>query len=360
MDDIKNILIGAIVTLIIGLVGATIRYFAKRKTEQTLDRVELEADLNATADSGLLDRIGCPCLSVTVKCKGQRTAKVNQLVISAPLADDDLAAIESGFKFPLGQSGNPSLPAAQIHIPLIPDSERTNEHGFILERDDIAKFHFPLAVPAIPIFLKAPSEEVRITAELFDGTALVLRKGLGLQEYLRDMLKAYGNLPMSIKPDLRISVTVSAESFLDVSGMLGRVNEAAIDFDRSETREEPIIGENFTEERIHKCVQLHESIWENWEKTKSLQYKVIPDSPVDLQNPENSSEVSFAFGINEPDHTIKLVDLLVIFALFARRVELLRSAQARGATQFQDNCIISTRFTSSQAAALLNLVQFSD
>ena len=155
-----------------------IRYVSKYFAEKGLDRVVVGSDLSISADIDTIHRIGCPGIMLTVVCKGKRAAKLAKTEFSVSLTKDDLAAFERGFQFPLGQSDNPTLPVARLYIQLIPLSKPTNDDGFVLERDDVTRFHFPIAVPPLPIFLRAPSEDVQVTATFFDGSSQILQKGL--------------------------------------------------------------------------------------------------------------------------------------------------------------------------------------
>ncbi len=356
MDDTEKLILSCIGALVVVLVGAMICYVFKHIAEKRLDQVILRSKLSISGDIDTIHRIGCPGIMLTVKCEGKRAAKLAKTEFSVSLTKDDLAAFEHGFQFPLGQSDNPALPAARLHIQLIPLSNPTNDDGFVLERDDVARFHFPIAVPPLPIFLRAPSEDVQVTAIFFDGSSQILQNGLRVQEMLREAIDVYSSLPMQLKSQLTMSVTVSAERLPDAGNMIGTLNPNDVTFTESQ---QPIIEAEFTRERMERCLSILDEIWNHWSTSKTLQYVVIPSQKIDLDNPHTAMGATFSIGVTSPTHNIGLVDLLVVFSILGQSAAAARSIDPNGAKEFSVQSRITTSYTSAQASAMLRQIALS-
>ncbi len=354
MDNTQKIMwvaIGGLVTLFL----AAIRYLFKYFAEKRLDRVVLDSDLSISADIDTIHRIGCPGIMLTVVCKSKRAAKLAKTEFSVSVTKDDLAAVERGFQFSFDQSDNPALPA-RLHIPLIPLSKLTNDDGFVLERDDVARFHFPIAVPPLPIFLRAPSEDVQVTATFFDGSSQVLQKGLSVQKMLRDVVDAYSSLPMRLNSQLEMSITVSTDRLSDTGNLIGTLNPNAIDFSESH---QPIIEAKFTKDRMEQCVSIFGEIWNHWSTNKTLEYIVVPSQKIDLDNPHTAMDATFGIGVTSPTHNISLVDLLVIFSILGQQAATVKSIDTKDAEEYSVQTHIATSYTSAQASAMLKQITMS-
>ena len=356
MGDAEKLFWSCTGGLIVALIGAAIRHFSKHFAEKRLDRVILASDLGISGDLNTIHKIGCPGIVVTVTCKGKRSAKLASVVFSTSLTREDLAAFEKGFQFSLGHSDNSALPVARLQIELIPLSKPTNENGFVLDRDDVAHFFFPIAVPPLPVFLRAPSEDVQVTATLFDGTSQILHKGLRVQEMVRDVIDAYSSLPMQLKTQLKMSVTVSSERLADMGNQIGALNPQEINFSQSR---QPVIEAAFTQERMENCLSLFREIWNHWSTSKTLQYIVVPSREIDIDNPHTAMDATFGIGITSPTHNIGLVDLLVVFSILGQQAAAAKCIDAKEAKEFSVRSTITTSYTSAQASAMLKQIALS-
>lgn len=357
MNESEKFVWAGIGALVFRLLEAGIRFVFKQITENRLDRIVLNADLSHSTNVDSMERLGCPAMVVTVACKGKRTAKVAGVKLSGPLTREDLAAFEVGFQFPFGQSNNVKLPSPRLSVTLLQTTEPSNEHGFVLERDDVARFELPLAIPALPVFLSAPSEEVKLTATLFDGTDQVIKQGLVIQDFLRESLAAFKNMPMKLKQHVEMGVTVSAEELPDATEMIGRVNDEAIDIGEKDRPAEPRVEEEFTKVQMGKCHSVFQRIWNAWSESKSLSYIVIPDREIDTTAPHKSIEARFRIGVSEPETDVGLVELLVIFSILRDRIAAVREIDVKGADAVKVRSVVTTSYSDLEAAQLLAQIQ---
>ncbi len=356
MDDTEKLIWGCTGALIVALVGAVVRYISKYYTEKRLDRVVVIGDLSISGDIDMIHRVGCPGIVLSIVCKGKRVAKIAKAEFSVSLTKNDLAAFERGFQFPLGQSVNQALPVARLSIQLIPLSKPTNDDGFVLERDDVAKFLFPIAVPPLPVFLNAPSEDVQVTATFFDGSSQVLQKGLHVQRLLRDVIEAYSTLPMQMTSELTMSVTISTEQLPDLGNKIGTLNSNPISF---VDHDEPLISADFTKQRMEQCVSIFGEIWDHWCTSKSLQYVVVPSQKIDVDNPQTAIDATFGVGINSPTRAIGLVDLLVVFSLLRQQSAAAKTIDTRVEKDFSIRSLVTTSYTRAEASAMLAQIKLS-
>ena len=356
MNDTEKLIWGAVGGFVVAVVGGAIRYIARRVTEKKLDRVVLDSELTVSAESATIQHIGCPGLLLSVTCKSDRPAKIANTSLSVALTPEDLASFEAGFQFPFGQSDNLTLPPPRLMIQLLPTAKPTNENGFVLERDDVARFFFPIAVPALPLFLKAPSEDVQISATFFDGSSELLKQGLSVQQMLRDVLDAYGDIPLRLKVPMSMNITVSAEKLPATGPMVGKVNPKSIRFGEPQ---EPMIEAEFTEERMEKCAAIFRDIWNDWGRNKTLRYVVVPSRDIDVDDPSQAMDVAFGIGVTKPVCTIGLVDLLVVFTLLSQQTAALKSIRTDDQSTVTIRSKITTQFTRSQASALLKKIAMS-
>ena len=159
MEKLKdwNFWSGVIATVLIALIVPIIKYISKHWFETKIDRVDLKGNLYATSDLNLLNDFGSPGIRLTVVCKGKRTAKISKTILTTTIPDNYILTLESPEKKTYPEIEDDFFSQAEIQIELIPLSKPSNEHGFILERDDIAEFFLPIDLEYLPIFLEAPS-----------------------------------------------------------------------------------------------------------------------------------------------------------------------------------------------------------
>lgn len=353
MSDAEKLIWGAACTLVV----AAVCYVAKRIVEKRADRVVLDSGLSICVNAETIERVGCPGMLLSITCRSNRPAKLKGADLSVVLTKDDLATFERGFQSSLGQSSNEELPPPRLHVPLLPISSRTNASGLVLERDDVATFLFPIATAALPLFLKAPSEEVQATALFSDGSRRILERGLSIQTMLQDVVAACGSLPMQLKVPMEMNVTVSANGVPDIGQMIGRTNSEAISFVGPQ---EPAVEEAFTEERMVNCMSIVREIMNDWSLSKRLRYVVVPSQEIDAEDVLRAADTTFKIGVTEPVHIIGLIDLLVVFSVLAQQATALRNADAAGHSTFSVRSQATTRYSRSQVSAILRQISFSN
>lgn len=173
---------------------------------------------------------------------------------------------------------------------------------------------------------------------------------------LRDIVEAYGSLPMQLKAPMSMNITVSAEKLPDAGAMVGKLNPNEIRFDEPQ---EPMIEAEFTEERMAKCTSIFREIWNDWSQNKTLRYVVVPSQEIDTDNPCEAMNATFEVGVTEPVHTMGLVDLLVVFSILSQQTAAAKTIDTKGRSKFTIRSEITTQFSNAQASALLKQISMS-
>ena len=87
-------------------------------------------------------KIGCDCVILTVKNKGQRVAKISKAILGIDSVNL-IPKFEEAFGASFGYVPVEGSPPPYATIDLIPMKEPDCSDGFILERDDVVRFAIP-------------------------------------------------------------------------------------------------------------------------------------------------------------------------------------------------------------------------
>jgi hypothetical protein len=116
-----------------------------------------------------------------------------------------MGALQEGFGTDFGHSPAPGSRETLISD-LAPVSAPNAPEGFVLNRDDVCRFFYPLPVPSTKLALDAKPEDVAMTVEFFDESEHTLVEGGIIQRNLRDMMSMYGSRPGKFKGEATFAV----------------------------------------------------------------------------------------------------------------------------------------------------------
>jgi hypothetical protein len=196
-------------------------YYGSPTTEEP---VQLEAKVDSASDLKLISAIGCPGMRLTVICRSSRPAKIQ----SAHLLIDDVDVMK-GFQqgFGAGFEYTPLEGSTQtMDVTLIPLSRPNSQEGYILNRDDVARFFYPLPMPSTTLALRARPENLSIAVEFFDDSEQVVLTGQPIKDTLEGIFHVYQKRPGHLNLPITIGVRVKSTTppGPDVADLIGKVN----------------------------------------------------------------------------------------------------------------------------------------
>lgn len=196
-------------------------YYGLPTTEEA---VRLEATLEMAGDLQLIRAMGCPGMRLTVICRSARPAKIQ----SAHLLIHDVDVMR-GFQqgFDADFAYTPSEGSTEtMEVTLIPLSRPNTQEGYSLNRDDVARFFYPLPIPSTPLALRATDESLSIVVKFFDGSEHVVLTGKPIKDTLEGGFRVYQkrhgelNIPITIGVRVRSKPPPGPE----VADLIGKVN----------------------------------------------------------------------------------------------------------------------------------------
>ncbi|MEK6642434.1 MAG: hypothetical protein AABZ08_00875 [Planctomycetota bacterium] len=207
------------------------------------EAVHLEAKLDMASDLQLIGAIGCPGMRLTVICRSSRPAKIR----SARLLIDDVDVVgrlEQGFGADFGHT--PLEGSTQtMDVTLIPLSRPNSQKGYILNRDDVARFFYPLPMPPTMLALRTKPENLSIAVEFFDESEHVVLAGQPIKDTLEGVFHMYQKKPGYLKVPITIGVRVKSMSppGPEMADLQGKVNPNYILFAKPDDSSSPAKSE---------------------------------------------------------------------------------------------------------------------
>src|SRR5262245_37125205 len=117
------------------------------------ESVKLDGKLDSAGDLELLQTIGCPGMRLTVICRSTRPAKIQSAHLYVE-GVDMMGGLQSGFGSDFGYT--PLEGSTQtLVVDLIPLSPPNSPEGYVLNRDDVCRFFYPLPMPPTMMALQA-------------------------------------------------------------------------------------------------------------------------------------------------------------------------------------------------------------
>lgn len=183
--------------------------------------IRIEGKLEMAAELELLRAIGCPGLRLTVICRGTRPVKIHSahLLIEGV---DVMRGLQHGFGADMGYTPVPGS-TQTLDVTLIPLSRPNSPEGYVLSRDDVARFYYPLPWPPTTLALEAQPEALSVTVRFFDGAERSLLSGQDVKRVLDTLYQTYRERPGELKVRMEFGVRVQTTTLPSVD-MIGKVN----------------------------------------------------------------------------------------------------------------------------------------
>ena len=205
---------------------------------QDEDFVQLEGKAEASNEISLQQQIGSPGVRVTVICRSVRAAKIQSAHLYVEGSDFDFVrTFQSGFKPDFGFVQAKGT-TQKLVIELIPLSKPSSAGGFVLNRDDVCRFFYPLAAPSTPIILRVKPEQVLLKVTYFDESVEQIHLNQNLHDLIKSMAEIHREDWGSLKVPIHIEVIAISETMPKVDA-IGKVNSKPITFGNSENNDGP-------------------------------------------------------------------------------------------------------------------------
>ncbi len=234
MTETEKIIWFAVVSLGVAVLAALIlgvpAYLRRRKDEA----VSVTASLTQASDPRIINTIGCAGLLLTVVGKSKRPARITGAELCVK-GFDALPAFQQAFRTDFGLVPITDGGDRVFIIGLVPVSKPNADDGWILKRDDICRFVLPIQCPALPVFEKAPSQDVTLKAIFFDGSEHVILQGLKIQSEIRSLIEVWGQARQTLNVPLDIRIKVTSKTPPDISAVGAANPEALVLMDAPES-----------------------------------------------------------------------------------------------------------------------------
>lgn len=193
------------------------------------DRVRLSVKLTQPGDLEVMEQIGCASMIVAVKSESTRVAKIKGAIVALQ-GVDLIPQFEKGFGASFNYVPVPGGPPPVLAIDLVPLSKPNSSDGFILERDDVARFAMPIQVPILHLFPKAPSQDVWIAVQYFDESEETVLRGLPIQNTIADLIAMWGDKIQTLKAPLIFNLRSTSKVLPGNPELMGKTNPNAVVF----------------------------------------------------------------------------------------------------------------------------------
>lgn len=189
------------------------------------ESLRLEGKLDMASDLELLNAIGCPGMRFSVINRGSRPAKIQSahLLIDGV---DVMGGLQQGFGG--GFAYTPLEGSTQtMDISLIPLSRPNAQEGYVLNRDDVVRFFYPLPMPSTMLALQAKPEDLSIAVKFFDDSEQVLLTGQPIKDVLESVFNFYRSRPSHLNVPITVAVRVKSTTppSPETAGLIGKVNQ---------------------------------------------------------------------------------------------------------------------------------------
>ena len=132
-------------------------------------------------------------MRLTITCRSSRRAKIQSAHLYIE-GVDLMAGLQAGFGSDFGYT--PLEGSTQtLVVNLIRLSPPNSPEGYVLERDDVCRFFYPLPMPPTILALRAKPEQVWIEVRFFDDTEQTLLTGREVQDVLTVYIRSTKRSP---------------------------------------------------------------------------------------------------------------------------------------------------------------------
>ena len=183
--------------------------------------VRLEGKLDMAGDLAVLAATGCPGMRFTLICRSTRQAKIQSAQLHIANVDV-MGGMQAGFGTDFGYT--PMEGSKQVLIvDLIPMTKPHSQEGWVLNRDDVCRFFFPLPNAATTLGLRAKPEDLSIVVTFFDDSEHTVLSGREVQQVLESVFEVYREQAGQFKGTLSFGVRVTSLTPPKVD-MIGKTN----------------------------------------------------------------------------------------------------------------------------------------
>ena len=113
-------------------------------------------------------------------------------------------------------------------------------------------------------------------------------------------------------------------------------------------------GENFSQKRMDRCMQIVRAIMTNWRETNSFQYVARATESVDGLAIDDLRKMYFTVGVGDQTRDIPFLDMLVVFDLIEQEHQFMQANADTKAERLQATFEIMTDYTDQEAVHLLS------
>jgi hypothetical protein len=191
--------------------------------------VRVEGKVSLSAGLELIQHFGCPGLLLTVICRSKRPAKLRRAMLCLT-GKGIIAALQAGFGHSFAHTPFEALPEEEMAIDLFPLQQRNAPEGYVLQRDDAARFYFPMLAGPLGLFLSRPAEALSLRVQFFDESEQAVCGGEDVKRNLEGLVEIARQGPFTAKfGTVKMTVKANSTEPPDLSA-LGRVNPNPVDF----------------------------------------------------------------------------------------------------------------------------------
>jgi hypothetical protein len=196
-DELLGLVVNTLANYRADLVGAA----PDRSVAEPNDPVVLTAILAVNQSVELVQKIGCPCLELTIHCRSKRPAKVAGAALHVR-GLHVLAAFQDAFSTKFGWEGGDSdfLDQPSYYAGFLPGSKPDTPNGFVIEQDDVRKFLLPSHRPHLLYFIEAPPDSVSLEITHIDGRSETLLRGVEVQEVIPTLVRMCLDMTYNLHP----------------------------------------------------------------------------------------------------------------------------------------------------------------
>jgi hypothetical protein len=190
--------------------------------------VQLEGHITIATGMGIF---GCPFLELMVVCRSKRPAKIKEATLCL-VGKGFMAGVEGGVGNTLGYVPVPGMDEEELSVALFPNRRPTCSDGFVLERDDVIKFAYPIYAGFAGLCLDYPHNATSLRVKFFDNSEQTVAEGKDVVPMLSDLMglaKKANCTPRFPPVEIRVKVNTAALSE-DLLSMEGKVNPNPVAF----------------------------------------------------------------------------------------------------------------------------------
>jgi len=198
------------------IVKAVIDLVAKNSAK----KLRLQVKATIEADIRMIGLIGCPGVTLTLANKGERVAKIKGMRVEVR-GEGFIERFQEGFsgKLDVNQSDKPEHKEQIYAVHCLPIDKPTNEHGWVLEQDDICRFVLPTSPPIATPIATYLADSITATVQMFDDESHVVLQGEQIQPLVQHGLDYSIEKKLRCRVELKFDVVVVSSKLPSFPGV---------------------------------------------------------------------------------------------------------------------------------------------